>query len=134
MMWQLPQYVVVTAAEIMFSVTGLEFSFTEAPESMKSVMQACWLLTVTIGNMIVMLIAHLHFFEHQSSEFLLFAGLMMVDFVVFVLLARAYQYNNGPNGREAREQAEIKKKEVAHLDTISGQTNAGFVTDGGTRL
>lgn len=40
----------------MFSVTGLEFSFTQAPESMKSVIQGCWLLTVAFGNVIVVII------------------------------------------------------------------------------
>ena len=29
MMWLLPQYFVITAGEVMFSVTGLQFSFTQ---------------------------------------------------------------------------------------------------------
>lgn len=65
--WQLPQIVVITAAEIMFSVTGLEFSFTQAPQSMKSVLQACWLLSVAIGNMLVVVIAELKYFKTQVS-------------------------------------------------------------------
>lgn len=44
MLWLLPQYIIITAGEVMFSVTGLEFSFTQAPQSMKSVLQAAWLL------------------------------------------------------------------------------------------
>lgn len=67
MLWQLPQIIVITAAEIMFSVTGLEFSFTQAPESMKSVLQACWLLSVAIGNMLVVVVAKMKFFESQVS-------------------------------------------------------------------
>lgn len=51
MLWQLPQYIV-----LMFSVTGLEFSYAQAPSSMKSVLQACWLLTIAIGNVIVSII------------------------------------------------------------------------------
>lgn len=27
--WQLPQYILVTAAEVMFSITGLEFSYSQ---------------------------------------------------------------------------------------------------------
>ncbi len=27
--WQLPQYIVLTAAEVMFSVTGLEFAYSQ---------------------------------------------------------------------------------------------------------
>lgn len=51
MLWQLPQYIV-----LMFSVTGLELSYAQAPSSMKSVLQACWLLTIAIGNVIVSII------------------------------------------------------------------------------
>jgi solute carrier family 15 oligopeptide transporter 1 len=29
MMWLLPQYFIITAGEVMFSVTGLQFSFTQ---------------------------------------------------------------------------------------------------------
>lgn len=128
-MWQLPQYVVVTAAEIMFSVTGLEFSFTEAPESMKSVMQACWLLTVTVGNMLVMMIAHFHFFDRQSSEFLLFAGLMMVDFVLFVWLANNYQYNTLPVNSTNDENQKQKNAETAVPATMVGCTNNAYLND-----
>ncbi len=35
----LPQYIVITAGEVMNSVTGLEFAYTQAPKSMKSVVQ-----------------------------------------------------------------------------------------------
>lgn len=76
----------------MFSVTGLEFSFTQAPESMKSVLQACWLLTVAFGNIFVVIIAELKFFKSQASEFLLFFGIMAVDVVIFIVLAMRYVY------------------------------------------
>lgn len=29
MLWQLPQIIMLTAGEIMYSITGLEFSFTQ---------------------------------------------------------------------------------------------------------
>lgn len=38
-LWQLPQYLVITMGEILFSVTGLEFSYSQASPSMKSVLQ-----------------------------------------------------------------------------------------------
>ena len=44
-LWQIPQYIVITFGEVMFSVTGLEFAFTQAPTSLKSVIQAVWLVS-----------------------------------------------------------------------------------------
>ena len=42
--------------QVMFSVTGLQFSYTQAPDSMKSVIQGCWQLTVAVGNIIVTIV------------------------------------------------------------------------------
>lgn len=66
-LWLVPQYVVMTMGEVMFSVTGLEFSFTQAPASMKSVLQSIWLLTVAFGNLIVVLIVEGNFLDAQVS-------------------------------------------------------------------
>lgn len=92
MLWQLPQIVVMTAGEIMFSVTGLEFSFTQAPPSMKAVLQACWLLTVAIGNLIVVFIAKVKFVGSQSAEFALFATIMLINLIIFIFLSKNYIY------------------------------------------
>lgn len=67
MMWLLPQYIIITMGEVMFSVTGLQFAFTQAPESMKSLLQAGWLLTVAFGNLIVVIVAEVSFFTRQVS-------------------------------------------------------------------
>ena len=92
MLWLIPQYVVMTAAEVMFSITGLQFSYSQAPESMKSVIQACWLLTVSLGNVLVVAIAEAKFVKRQSLEFFLFAGLMILDMIFFIFLAMRYKY------------------------------------------
>ena len=36
----------------MNSVTGLEFSYTQAPKSMKTVVTSLWYLTTAVGNII----------------------------------------------------------------------------------
>ncbi|KAI2804751.1 hypothetical protein BLOT_003739 [Blomia tropicalis] len=87
---QLIQYFVITSAEIMFSITGLEFSYSQAPQSMKSVLQACWLLTVAFGNLIVAVIADLKIFNEQSYEFFFFSGLMIIDIAIFAIMAYFY--------------------------------------------
>jgi solute carrier family 15 oligopeptide transporter 1 len=63
-LWQIPQIAIITAAEILFSITGLEFAYSQAAPSMKSVVQAFWLLTTSTGNM---LIGKLFFGERKGN-------------------------------------------------------------------
>ena len=56
--WQFLAYCVITAAEIMVSITGLEFSYAQAPKTMKSVVMAIWLLSVSLGNYVTAAVNH----------------------------------------------------------------------------
>lgn len=49
--WQLAAYVVITAAEILVSITCLEFSYTQAPPQMKSLVMSVYLLSISLGNL-----------------------------------------------------------------------------------
>nr|XP_055071802.1 solute carrier family 15 member 2 [Misgurnus anguillicaudatus] len=89
--WQIPQYVFITAGEVMFSITGLEFSYSQAPASMKSVLQAGWLMTVAFGNVIVLIVAEGAGME-QWAEFILFAGLLVGVSIIFSIMAYFYTY------------------------------------------
>ncbi|KAM4609390.1 solute carrier family 15 member 2 [Polymixia lowei] len=89
--WQIPQYVLITAGEVMFSITGLEFSYSQAPANMKSVLQAGWLLTVAFGNVIVLIVAEGAGLE-QWVEFLLFAVLLVAVCIIFSIMAYFYTY------------------------------------------
>ena len=53
---------------------------------MKSVLQACWLLTVAFGNIIVIIVAEAKAFN-RAGEFFMFAILMIIDMFVFAWLA-----------------------------------------------
>jgi len=54
--WQLLAYVVITAAEILVSITCLEFSYTQAPPQMKSLIMSLYLLSVSLGNLFTALV------------------------------------------------------------------------------
>ncbi len=56
--WQILSYVILTAAEVMVSITGLEFSYSQAPKSMKSVVMSIWLLSVSLGNYVTAAVNH----------------------------------------------------------------------------
>src|SRR5262249_35776462 len=48
--WQIVAYVVLTASEILVSITALEFSYKQAPLRMKSFIMALFLFSTSIGN------------------------------------------------------------------------------------
>jgi POT family proton-dependent oligopeptide transporter len=56
--WQFVAYCIVTAAEIMVSITGLEFSYAQAPKTMKSVIMAVWLFSISLGNFVTAAVNH----------------------------------------------------------------------------
>lgn len=109
----------------MFSVTGLEFSFTQAPSSMKSVLQAFWLLCVTFGNIFVVIIAKIKLFDTQSGEFFLYAGLMALNIILFIFLAMKYKY------RDIIEDIENDEHSNRNANAINMNTpvNQTFVID-----
>ncbi|XP_015271097.1 PREDICTED: solute carrier family 15 member 2 isoform X1 [Gekko japonicus] len=93
MAWQIPQYILISAGEVMFSITGLSFSYSQAPVNMKSVLQAGWLLTVAFGNLIVLIIAQAAPLK-QWAEFVLFAALLFVVCIIFSIMGYFYHSIN----------------------------------------
>lgn len=54
-MWQILPYALMTFGEVLVSATGLEFAYSQAPISMKGVITSFWYLSVTVGNLWVLL-------------------------------------------------------------------------------
>ncbi|XP_068698069.1 solute carrier family 15 member 2-like [Montipora foliosa] len=96
MFYQIPQYFVITSGEILFSITGLEFAYSQAPANMKSCLQAAWLMTVAFGNLIVVIEAESHIFTNQTTEFFFFAAMLFVVMLVFMVMSIFYQYVDLP--------------------------------------
>src|SRR5262249_6782582 len=53
LLWQALAYLLLTVAEILISVTGLELAFVAAPRSMKSFVTGMWLATVGLANLFI---------------------------------------------------------------------------------
>ncbi len=49
--WQLFAYLLMTAAEVMISITCLEFSYTQAPRFLKSLVMALFMMSIAVGNL-----------------------------------------------------------------------------------
>jgi POT family proton-dependent oligopeptide transporter len=94
--WQIVAYAVLTVAEIFVYLTGLEFSYSQAPRKMKSVIMAFYLLAISAGNLITAWINAAIVKPDGSSRlpgadyYWFFAGLMAAAAVVYVFVASFY--------------------------------------------
>ena len=52
-LWQLLPYLTLTASEVLVSIVGLEFAYSQAPRAMKSIVMALFFSSVTVGNLVV---------------------------------------------------------------------------------
>jgi len=89
--WILPQYFLVSCAEILLSITGLEFAFSEAPASMKGMMTAIFMSTTAIGNGFIAILS-LITLDIYIKDFI-FAGIIFVVLVVFSVISYFYEYS-----------------------------------------
>jgi POT family proton-dependent oligopeptide transporter len=90
-LWQVIPYFIMTVGEVLVSITGLEFAYSQAPRAMKSTIMSFWLLCVTFGNLLVAFLAPLQKQVTQATFFWMFAGLMAVAATIFLVLARLYK-------------------------------------------
>uniref|UniRef100_A0A9J7ZPN8 Solute carrier family 15 member 1a n=1 Tax=Cyprinus carpio carpio TaxID=630221 RepID=A0A9J7ZPN8_CYPCA len=98
---QIPQYFLITTGEVMFSVTGLQFSYSQAPKK-----QAGWLCTNAVGNIIVLIVAELGKLPKQWAEYVLFASLLVAVSIIFSIMAYFYTYID-----PAEIEAQIRKEQ-----------------------
>lgn len=96
-LWQILAYIVLTSAEVMIYLTALEFSYTQAPNSMKSLIMGIFMLSVSLGNAITALVNI--FIQRDDgtvilqgpSYYLFFAGLISVTGFIYIFVARVYK-------------------------------------------
>jgi POT family proton-dependent oligopeptide transporter len=87
--WQLVPYVALTIGEVLVSVTGLEFAYSQAPREMKGTIMSFWLLTTAAGNFVVAVVARLNVFSGAAS-FLFYAALVSLAGVGIGLVGRKH--------------------------------------------
>jgi POT family proton-dependent oligopeptide transporter len=104
--WQLPAYALLSAGEVMVSITSLEFAYTQSPRHMKSIVMALYLWSITLGNAFTALV---HWFIANpdgslklqgAAYYNFFAALSIGCVAVWVFVAKAYKertYLQGEN-------------------------------------
>jgi len=88
--WQVLAFIILSAGEVMVSITGLEYAYTQAPISMKSTMSAIWLLTVAAGNLFVGYVndnkaAHGFFARYQGASYFWFFVELIAGFLIIYI-------------------------------------------------
>ena len=90
--WIIPQYAVLTIAEVLFVTTGYIFCYEQAPPSLKSVVQAYLLLCSAVGQIFIIIVAESKLFPNQTIEYLFFAGVALVGMILNVIMSLGYKY------------------------------------------
>ncbi|WP_010588203.1 POT family MFS transporter [Schlesneria paludicola] len=95
--WQLAAYFFLTLAEIFVSITCLEFSYTQAPNKMKSLVMSLYMLSVALGNTLTAVVnEYIPNADGTSklpgaSYYWFFTGLMLAASVGFLVVVATYR-------------------------------------------
>ncbi|MGP1346477.1 MAG: POT family MFS transporter [Phycisphaerales bacterium] len=98
--WQFLAYIALTAAEVMVSITSLEFAYTQAPKRMKSFIMGVYFLGVSLGNLFTAGVNKtLDLTKDDSGAtpldganyYWFFVALMLVVSVIYVVFAKNYK-------------------------------------------
>jgi POT family proton-dependent oligopeptide transporter len=108
--WQIAAYLVLTAAEVMVSITALEFSYTQAPRTMKSFVMGLYLLFgIAFGNWFASAVNG-YIAEREkagrpilegAAYFWFFTAAMVTMAIIFAVYASFYRGQTYIQGEEA---------------------------------
>ncbi|MDY0906886.1 POT family MFS transporter [Pedobacter sp. CFBP9032] len=91
--WQVLAYAILAAAEVLVSITGLEYAYTQASKSMKSTMIAIWLFTTALGNLFTALVNRSistggFFAQFKGADYYwFFIGLLCLFIIVYLFVS-----------------------------------------------
>ncbi|CAH2041403.1 unnamed protein product [Thlaspi arvense] len=108
-LWQIPQYFLLGAAEVCTFIGQLEFFYDQSPDAMRSLCSALALLTTSLGNYLSSFILTVVTYittkggrvgwipdnlneGHLDYFFWLLAGLSFLNMVVYVFCAKKYKH------------------------------------------
>ena len=95
--WQIGAFLVLTLGEVMVSVTHLEFAYTQAPNTMKSLVMCTYLGSIALGN--VFTAAVNRFIQNPdgtvklqgAAYFFFFVKVMLVTAILWLVVSRFYR-------------------------------------------
>jgi len=95
--WQIGAFLVLTLAEVLVSVTHLEFAYTQAPNTMKSLVMCTYLGSIALGNVFTARVNH--FIQNPdgtlklqgAAYFLFFVKVMLVTAILWLIVSPFYR-------------------------------------------
>jgi len=95
-LWQILAFLVLTVAEVMVSVTHLEFAYTQAPKKLKSLVMCTYLGAVSLGNLFTAGVNFLVVWWRGTTKltanyFFFFVVVMVIASLLFAFFARFYK-------------------------------------------
>lgn len=101
--WQIVSYFIITFAEVLFSVSGLNFTYEEVCSGpfnayfqvgpkMKASAASLWLLMVAIGNLLVVFLSPLVSAIGERNFYIVCIGIIASAMVLYIFIRRVYVY------------------------------------------
>jgi POT family proton-dependent oligopeptide transporter len=104
--WEVLAFVLLTLAEVLISVTGLELAFVAAPASLKSFVTAMWLLTVGLANLFINApVGRLYADMQPGHYFALLTIMMFAVMIAFFFVAKRFNAGDAATPTPAPEGA-----------------------------
>jgi len=84
------QYFLLTFGEVLLSTTALEFSYTQAPSSVKAISTALWYSTTAFANVVVIMLKSMESLS-RDTQLLASAGMVVLAMLGFMLIAWKFE-------------------------------------------
>ena len=103
-------------------IAALDFVYSQAPRTLRSVFLALWLFIVFLGN--ILNVAIVDNIENSAIEQIVFAALLLIATAIFVRLATRYEY-----AEAATAQPAPPKRSIVNLMPPSAPPTFAHVTE-----
>jgi dipeptide/tripeptide permease len=114
--WQIPQITILTVAEILLNVTGLEFAYSQAPSNMQALILALYLFMTAIGDGFgAVLYASVFSYLSSVVAMLLCVLFMLVNLAFFSLVASRWKPYDRRRQRIHTNNEEEEGLELRHI-------------------
>ena len=113
--WQIPSYFLIAISEIFASITGLEYAYTHAPASMKSIVMSVFLFTTAIGSALNFALTPV---TVDPKLLWMYTSLSIVAFAIAVIFYLIFQNDHLPQPEVLKE---VKLVDQSQPPTLTEQ-------------